>query len=526
MSTIYDCEKCDWGKSAGELDAVSCVACTLIYYGSEHCEEPILGYIIVALVTIVATTLCCIGYRSWSKQKKRAQEVHWKNFREKILGYHQKQTSAVEEFVENFEKSIRCKEMTHTFKIDCNDLVKKERLEAQHADGAERWRGELDLPTDKGIPVTVKALVCKNGNFPSFDEDVVRALHVLSCHPRMMFVYGYSSDPKANTCKWALVTAFAYCGLDRVLWSSNPSSRSRTGTRFFGNGSLDARLLAKRRSDSNASETNSSHCDDHHAIASQSELLRVPSWHERVRWACDIAEALAWIKASGYVHGRLTSMACKLSIHCEEDDSGSEGGNNDGAGESGDTLSYRRRVTLGDLAMEKNILIDRRRKSRRQLQRSDRSSLTAGAKVVSKISRNRSSPLNRFVTSDVPWLAPELLCANSAERDIDAVVNTPSCAADVYALGMVMSEMYALRKPWPGHWKEGSAKAGRVVASLVKRGQRPSLSVQASAPLGFYHLIMLCWRQVCVCRHLLCAVRSIALSLSISLFLACSPVSP
>eukprot|EP00939_MAST-03C_sp_MAST-3C-sp1_P000514 g514.t1 len=495
VSTIYDCEKCDWGKSAGELDAVSCVACTLIYYGSEHCEEPILGYIIVALVTIVATTLCCIGYRSWSKQKKRAQEVHWKNFREKILGYHQKQTSAVEEFVENFEKSIRCKEMTHTFKIDCNDLVKKERLEAQHADGAERWRGELDLPTDKGIPVTVKALVCKNGNFPSFDEDVVRALHVLSCHPRMMFVYGYSSDPKANTCKWALVTAFAYCGLDRVLWSSNPSSRSRTGTRFFGNGSLDARLLAKRRSDSNASETNSSHCDDHHAIASQSELLRVPSWHERVRWACDIAEALAWIKASGYVHGRLTSMACKLSIHCEEDDSGSEGGNNDGAGESGDTLSYRRRVTLGDLAMEKNILIDRRRKLRRQLQRSDRSSLTAGAKVVSKISRNSSSPLNRFVTSDVPWLAPELLCANSADRDIDAVVNTPSCAADVYALGMVMSEMYALRKPWPGHWKEGSAKAGRVVASLVKRGQRPSLSVQASAPLGFYHLIMLCWRQ-------------------------------
>jgi len=426
--TMYSCAECPWGQSTDEDDAVSCTPCTIVFWGSEHCNTPVMGYVIASVATILATVSFFIGYRSLSKQKKKARELHRKNFREKMLGYHDKQTLAVKEYVESFEKSIRRKNSTHSFLIKHCDIVRKERIECWDCD--VRFRGELDLPTDKDIPVTVKALQSSGHTLPEVNEDVVRALHILSCHPRMTFVYGYSCDPDAKRFKLSLVTEFAYCSLDHVLWSGRRKRINR------GDSSIS----------SNSADDDG---DDDENIVNQSELLRRPSWEERLRWACDVAEALAWLRARHQIHGRLTSMACKLSLEYEDSDE-----KNDEARE------FSRRLKVGDLATEMHI--------------------------------SRHNPDVSMRKASVPWIAPEILDGD-ASRNGDGAFEG---AADIYAFGVIMSELYSLHSPWPGRWQADKAeKCSDSICTLAKRGERPSLRVETDAPLGFYHLMSLCWRQ-------------------------------
>jgi len=91
------------------------------------------------------------------------------------------------------------------------------------------------------------------------------------------------------------------------------------------------------------------------------------------------------------------------------------------------------------------------------------------------------------------WAAPELMASSSGG------VYQTSYEADVFAMGVVMSEMFTMKRPW-AHFRESIHVVSlykATVAAAVARGKRPKhLEPKGNAPPpGFEAMIRKCWRQ-------------------------------
>ena len=87
------------------------------------------------------------------------------------------------------------------------------------------------------------------------------------------------------------------------------------------------------------------------------------------------------------------------------------------------------------------------------------------------------------------WKAPERVDLHEF-TDVDEFHES---AADVYSMGIILSELYSLQPPWL--YQDQDKESLDIVRAALLRGMRPNLTIDSKAPHGFYHLITRCWRH-------------------------------
>jgi len=210
------------------------------------------------------------------------------------------------------------------------------------------------------------------------------------------------------------------------------------------------------------------------------------SWKERVQWASDIAEAMAFIHAQGYTHRDLKSknvLYDRASMRAKVADFGT-------SVSMEDNEDFRSSPSSSD--MNTALLAD-----------------VAVAPVAQK-----------FMTAQCgtpEWMAPELAkVALQAQRKADAVLTHEPCTpaqtrarksywqfqadharveytqqVDVYAFAITMFEICSHSPPWDG------VAAQYEVFAMVMAHMRPAVGrdIENEAPDGWMELMHACWNR-------------------------------
>jgi len=171
--------------------------------------------------------------------------------------------------------------------------------------------------------------------------------------------------------------------------------------------------------------------------------LDKPTHTEVVIWARSIAQGLACIRAQGYAHGHLSSTSVHVSLSSSHEGilevdatkgSTNRGDENQGSHETIEEPSENVEVSV--------------RKSRRSSKISSESLVlragcyrTVKLGMISDLHYMHCAPKEDSSRKWHPWLAPEL-CQK------DTAIEKCSQEADMYAFGVLLTELYNLRRPW------------------------------------------------------------------------------
>jgi len=215
----------------------------------------------------------------------------------------------------------------------------------------------------------------------------------------------------------------------------------------------------------------------------------LPSWLQRARWAADIASGLAQLHEFGLAHWQLrsTNILCSSILPNMRKDKGADHLPKFSRARITDALSYLSLVgsqtavdiatrSLGTMAF-KNVKHPSARCS-------------AGCSLSERQLLSLRNHRIAFL-----WLAPELLIATTERNGRQQ--HRSGQAADIYALGVIASELLMLKMPW--NCTPATVAVKFTIIANVMMGIHPQIKLNAQierkiTETAFVKLMKQCWR--------------------------------